>query len=30
VNNNITSSNFGQDFAALGSRTISFQGRFSF
>ena len=26
----ITQSNFGQDFTALGSRTISFQGRFSF
>ncbi len=30
VANNVNSSNFGQDTAALGSRTISFQGRFSF
>ncbi len=30
VANNITSSNFGQDTSALGSRTISFQARFSF
>jgi hypothetical protein len=30
VSNNITSSNFGQDTTALGSRTISFQARFSF
>ncbi len=27
---NVNSSNFGQDTSALGSRTISFQGRFSF
>jgi hypothetical protein len=30
VSNNINSANFGQDTAALGARTISFQGRFSF
>lgn len=30
VKNNINLSNFGQDFNALGGRTISFQGRFSF
>ena len=30
VANNITSSNFGQDTTALGGRTITFQGRFSF
>jgi hypothetical protein len=30
VSNNINSSNFGQDTSPLGSRTISFQGRFSF
>jgi hypothetical protein len=30
VSNNINSTNFGQDTAALGARTISFQGRFSF
>ena len=30
INTNITSTNFGQDTAALGSRTVSFQGRFSF
>ena len=27
---NITSTNFGQDVTQLGSRTITFQGRFSF
>ncbi len=30
VSNGISSSNFGQDTSALGGRTISFQGRFSF
>lgn len=30
VANNITSGNFGQDTSPLGSRTVSFQGRFSF
>jgi hypothetical protein len=30
VSNNINASNFGQDTSALGGRTISFQGRFSF
>jgi len=30
VSNNINSTNFGQDTAALGARTISFQARFSF
>ncbi len=30
VSNSITSTNFGQDTSALGGRTISFQGRFSF
>jgi hypothetical protein len=30
VANNISGSNFGQDVTALGGRTISFQGRFSF
>jgi hypothetical protein len=30
VRNNINQSNFGQDTNALGSRTVSFQGRFSF
>ena len=30
VNNSITGSNFGQDTNPIGSRTISFQGRFSF
>jgi hypothetical protein len=30
VTNNIAASNFGQDTSALGGRTISFQGRFSF
>ena len=30
VANNISASNFGQDVTALGGRTISFQGRFSF
>jgi hypothetical protein len=30
VSNDITSSNFGKDTAALGARTISFQARFSF
>ena len=30
ISNNINSTNFGQDTAALGARTISFQGRFSF
>ena len=30
VNNNITSTNFGQDTSPLGARTISFQARFSF
>jgi hypothetical protein len=30
VNNNIQSANFGQDVSPLGSRTISFQARFSF
>ncbi len=30
ITNNIAVSNFGQDVSALGGRTISFQGRFSF
>ena len=30
IANNITSANFGQDTSALGSRTVSFQARFSF
>jgi hypothetical protein len=30
ISNNINASNFGQDTSALGARTISFQGRFSF
>jgi hypothetical protein len=30
VTNNIAASNFGQDTSALGGRTVSFQGRFSF
>jgi len=30
ISTNITSSNFGQDTTILGSRTISFQARFSF
>jgi hypothetical protein len=30
ISTNITSTNFGQDTAALGSRTVSFQARFSF
>jgi len=30
VTNNVSSGNFGQDQQALGGRTISFQGRFSF
>jgi hypothetical protein len=30
VSNNVNSTNFGQDTSAIGSRTISFQARFSF
>ncbi len=30
VNSNINASNFGEDYTPLGSRTISFEGRFSF
>jgi hypothetical protein len=30
ISTNVNASNFGQDTSALGSRTISFQGRFSF
>jgi len=30
ISTNITAPNFGQDTSLLGSRTISFQGRFSF
>ena len=30
VNNNVTQAGFGQDSSALGSRTVSFQARFSF
>jgi hypothetical protein len=30
VNNNVASPNLGQDGSALGSRTVSFQARFSF